>query len=160
LGVDWELGVVALGLDTLPRTSRSDVRYDQRMEVSDVRRRLRDRLEAMIGRGAGMSIVSRDAERLPGHVLILVEHLRADMLVLALDRAGFAVAAGSACAAGSAAPSHVLLAQGLTPDDARSVIRVSIGLDTTAEEVDGFWAALVACAERLRTGALPVTDVA
>jgi cysteine desulfurase len=126
----------------------------------DVRRRLRDRLEAMIGRGAGMSIVSRDAERLPGHVLILVDDLRADLLVLALDRAGFAVAAGSACAAGSAAPSHVLLAQGLTPDDARSVIRVSIGLDTTAEEVYGFGATLAGCAERLRAGALPVTDVA
>jgi cysteine desulfurase len=104
----------------------------------DVRRRLRDRLEAMIGRGAGMSIVSRDAERLPGHVLILVDDLRADLLVLALDRAGFAVAAGSACAAGSAAPSHVLLAQGLTAGRCPQRDPRLDRLDTTAEEVDGF----------------------
>ena len=56
MGVDWELGVVALGLDTLPRTSRSDVRYDQRMEVSDVRRRLRAAIE-----GAKVSAAERRA---------------------------------------------------------------------------------------------------
>jgi cysteine desulfurase len=126
----------------------------------DRRRELRDRLESAVERTAGVSVVSRDAERLAGHVLILVEGLRADLLVLALDDAGYAVAAGSACAAGSAAPSHVLLAQGLTPDDARSVVRVSIGLDTSAADVDGFARALAACTSRLRAGALPVTDVA
>jgi cysteine sulfinate desulfinase/cysteine desulfurase-like protein len=48
----------------------------------------------------------------------------------------------------------VLLAQGMTPDQARSVIRVSIGIDTTEAEVDGFAAAVGECVERLRTGAL------
>ena len=72
----------------------------------------------------------------------------------AFDQAGFAVAAGSACASGESEPSHVLLAQGLTPDQARSVIRVSIGIDTTEAEVDGFTAAVGECVERLRAGAL------
>jgi len=64
------------------------------------------------------------------------------------------VAAGSACSSGSAEPSHVLLAQGLPPEDARSVIRVTIGLDTTAAQVDGFLEALHAVTGRLREGAL------
>jgi cysteine desulfurase len=123
----------------------------------DRRRELRDRMEAALPE---FNAVSSGVERLPGHSLLQVPGIRADLLVLALDRSGFAVSAGSACASGDSEPSHVLVAQGMAAADARSVIRVSIGLDTTAEEVDGFWAALVACAERLRTGALPVTDVA
>ena len=53
--------------------------------------------------------------------------VRAELLVLALDREGYAVAAGSACSAGDAEPSHVLVAQGMSAEDARSVIRVSLG---------------------------------
>jgi cysteine desulfurase len=117
----------------------------------DQRRRLRERLEAAL---ADLSPVSADAERLPGHSLLLVEGVRADLLVLALDQAGFAVSAGSACASGDNQPSPVLLAQGLTPDQARSVIRVSIGIDTSEAEVDAFTAALRRCLERLRAGAL------
>jgi len=74
--------------------------------------------------------------------------------VLALDRAGYAVSAGSACASGESEPSTALIAQGLTPDEARSVIRVSIGIDTTEAEIDGFASALRECVERLRAGAL------
>ena len=74
--------------------------------------------------------------------------------MLALDRSGFAVSAGSACASGDSEPSHVLVAQGLSAADARSVIRVSIGVDSTPDEIDGFCAALPECVDRLRAGAL------
>ena len=119
---------------------------------SDRRRALRDRLERRVG--GSLTPVSADADRLPGHSLLLADGIRSDLLVLALDQAGFAVAAGSACASGESEPSHVLLAQGMTPDQARSVIRVSIGIDTTEAEVDGFAAAVGECVERLRAGAL------
>src|SRR6478672_3630386 len=119
---------------------------------SDRRRTLRDRLEQRVG--GGLTPVSAEADRLPGHSLLLAEGIRSDLLVLSLDQAGFAVAAGSACASGESEPSHVLLAQGMTPDQARSVIRVSIGVDTTEAEVDGFAAAVGECVERLRAGAL------
>jgi cysteine desulfurase len=117
----------------------------------DRRRELRDRMEAALPE---YQAVSRAVERLPGHSLLQVPGIRADLLVLALDRAGFAVSAGSACASGDSEPSHVLVAQGMPPADARSVIRVSIGVDTTAEEVDRFCAALRESVERLRSGAL------
>ena len=119
---------------------------------SDRRRTLRDRLEQRVG--GGLTAVSAEADRLPGHSLLLADGIRSDLLVLSLDQAGFAVAAGSACASGESEPSHVLLAQGMTPDQARSVIRVSIGIDTTEAEVDGFTAAAGECVERLRAGAL------
>jgi cysteine desulfurase len=120
--------------------------------ANDGRAGLRARLETGIAGCA--TIVSAGAERLPGHMLALVPGIRAELLVLALDRAGYAVAAGSACAAGGAEPSHVLIAQGLSAADSRSVVRVSLGLGTTAADVDGFAAALIACVERLRAGGL------
>jgi cysteine desulfurase len=118
---------------------------------ADRRGALRDRLERALPE---LRAVSAGAARLPGHSLLLVEGIRADLLVLALDRAGYAVSAGSACASGESEPSRALIAQGLTPDEARSVIRVSIGIDTTEREVNGFAAALRECIERLRAGAL------
>jgi cysteine desulfurase len=117
----------------------------------DRRRELRDRMEAALPE---YPAVSRDVERLPGHSLLLVPGIRADLLVLALDRAGYAVAAGSACASGDSEPSHVLIAQGMSPADARSVIRVSIGADSTQPEVDGFCEALRTCVAQQRAGAL------
>jgi cysteine desulfurase len=119
---------------------------------ADARLELRDRLEA--GLPAGVSVVSAAAPRLPGHSLLLVEGIRAELLVLALDREGYAVAAGSACASGDAEPSHVLVAQGMSAADARSVIRISLGRTTTAAQVDGFLGALAGCVERLRRGVL------
>ena len=120
-------------------------------ERPDQRGRLRDRLEAALPE---LRAVSAEAERLPGHSLLLAPGVRADLLVLSLDRAGFAVSAGSACASGESTPSATLLAQGLTAEEARSVIRVSIGIETGEADVDAFAVALRDCLARLRSGAL------
>ncbi len=120
--------------------------------AADGRAALRDRLQTALAGHA--TAVSAGAPRLPGHLLALVAGIRADLLVLALDREGYAVAAGSACAAGDAEPSHVLTAQGVSVQDTRSVVRISLGLGATAAEVDGFARAFVACADRLRAGGL------
>jgi cysteine desulfurase len=118
----------------------------------DRRAALRDRLEGALA--GEIAVVSSGAERLPGHLLVLVPGIRAELLVLALDREGYAVAAGSACAAGDAEPSHVLVAQGMSARDARSVVRISLGAGTTEAEVDGFAAAFTGCLGRLREGGL------
>ena len=120
--------------------------------AEDRRAAMRDRLEAALA--GDIAVVSAGAERLPGHLLALVTGIRAELLVLALDREGYAVAAGSACAAGDAEPSHVLVAQGMSARDARSVVRVSLGPGTTEAEVDGFAAAFRGCLGRLREGGL------
>ena len=120
--------------------------------AGDRRAALRERLEAALE--GEVTVVSAGAERLPGHLLALVPGIRAELLVLALDREGYAVAAGSACAAGDAEPSHVLVAQGMSARDARSVVRISLGPGTTEAEVDGFAAAFTGCLGRLREGGL------
>lgn len=125
---------------------------EERRARPDGRAAVRDLLERLVD---GVAVpIAATAPRLDGHSLLLVDGVRAELLVLALDQAGYAVSAGSACTAGESEPSHVLTAQGLTPEQARSVIRVSIGPDTTAGEIEGFAGALRSAVERLRAGAL------
>ncbi len=57
-------------------------------------------------------------------------------MVIALDLKGLAVSTGAACSSGAIEPSHVLIAMGLRPDQARSSIRFSLGKQTTAEDID------------------------
>lgn len=78
----------------------------------------------------GMPVVT------PGKTLNLrMEGVDAESLILMLDHSGVCVSAGSACASHEATPSHVLTAMGLTPDEARSSIRVSFSTMNAAEEV-------------------------
>jgi cysteine desulfurase len=53
-----------------------------------------------------------------------------------MDLKGISVSTGAACSSGAIEPSHVLVAMGLTPDEARASIRFSLGKQNTAEEVD------------------------
>ena len=127
-------------------------RVAEQLALAVVQVAVRDLLERLAN---GVAVpVAASAPRLDGHSLLLVDGVRAELLVLALDKAGYAVSAGSACTAGEAEPSHVLLAQGLTPEQARSVIRVSLGLDTSPAQIEGFAEALRSAADRLRASAL------
>jgi cysteine desulfurase len=77
-----------------------------------------------------------------GHILALAsEKLSANALLVRLDGMGFAVSAGSACSSGSLKPSRVLAAFGVDPEVAKRTIRVSMGWNTTPEELDAFAAA-------------------
>jgi cysteine desulfurase len=74
------------------------------------------------------------ARRLPNTLCLLVPGTDGKVLVTRLDLEGLEVSAGSACASGSLEPSHVLLALGLSSDEARSGLRLSLGRNTSAEE--------------------------
>ncbi|MHB1502211.1 MAG: cysteine desulfurase family protein [Candidatus Dormibacteria bacterium] len=63
-------------------------------------------------------------------------HVEGELLLLRLDRAGVCASAGSACASGSLAPSHVLLAMGLDPELAAGHLRLTMGRGTTPDEVE------------------------
>jgi cysteine desulfurase len=75
-----------------------------------------------------------------------------ESLAIALDVAGFAVSAGSACAAGSVKPSHVIRAMGCPEDEARGAVRISVGWSTTEDEVDRFLEALPPIVDQVREG--------
>jgi len=74
--------------------------------------------------------------RLPNTLNVRFDGCAGESLLVLLDLAGIAVSLGSACAAGAAEPSHVLLAMGLDREAARSAIRLSTGPSTTEADVD------------------------
>jgi cysteine desulfurase len=88
----------------------------------------------------GARVVAAGADRLWNTVSLLMPHGENTRWVARLDKRGFQVSTGSACATGKEGPSHVLAAMGLAADEARRVIRVSAGWETT--EAD--WKALAA----------------
>jgi len=104
--------------------------------------RLMGRLENGLRGLGGVTIFSERTRRVPNTVCFGVRDMDGETLVLNLDRLGFAVSSGSACASGSAEPSPVLLAMGVDRELARGALRVSFGWGNTEADVDGFLRAL------------------
>lgn len=115
---------------------------------------LRDRLEQGLmqlnATRTSITIFGKTTARLPNTSFFAVDGIEGETLVMALDRAGFAVASGSACSSDSTEPSHVLLAMGVTEDLARGAIRVSFGTNNTLQQVDDFLATLTQEISRLK----------
>jgi cysteine desulfurase len=88
--------------------------------------------------------------RLPGNAHLLVPGCEGDSLLYLLDAAGVECSTGSACQAGVPQPSHVLLAMGLSEQDARGALRLTLGHTSTDADVDAFLDALPAAVERAR----------
>jgi cysteine desulfurase len=74
--------------------------------------------------------------RLANFCTFTFPNVEGELLLLRLDRAGVCASAGSACTSGSLAPSHVLLAMGLSPQLASAHLRLTLGRSTTADEVE------------------------
>ena len=100
--------------------------------------RLRDRLQARLADLPGIAMFGIHANRLPNTLQFAVPGVHSATLLGLLDKKGFAVSSGSACASGTDEPSHVLLAMGVAPELALCAIRVSLGKDNSEAEVDRF----------------------
>jgi cysteine desulfurase len=88
-------------------------------------------------------------KRVPGLINITFPGIEGDRLVQSLDNLGFAVSSGAACAAGSAPPSHVLLAMGRSPVEAKQGLRISLGHATTEQELQQFLKTLVSAVKKI-----------
>lgn len=99
--------------------------------------RLRQLLEAGLAGLAGIRIFARNAPRLPNTVQFGLAGMEGETLLMALDRQGFCVSSGSACASGGSEPSPVLLAMGVDAATAKTAIRVSFGKGNREAEVQG-----------------------
>ncbi len=86
--------------------------------------------------------IGTNAACLPNTLNITLPGIRGESLVLLLDRKGISLSAGSACKSGNAAPSHALLALGLSEEEAHCTVRFSLGVSTTREDIDYTVAAL------------------
>ena len=117
---------------------------------------LRDDLIARVRAAVPDAILNGDPEqRLPGNAHFTFPGCEGDALLLLLDAAGVACSTGSACSAGIAQPSHVLLAMGADDSVARSTLRFTLGHTSTPADVDALVAALPGAVERARrAGAL------
>ncbi|MEZ5153901.1 cysteine desulfurase family protein [Rhodococcus zopfii] len=96
----------------------------------------------------------RGADRLPGNVHFTFPGCEGDSLLMLLDAAGIECSTGSACTAGVARASHVLLAMGADPRTARGSLRFSLGHTSTRADVDAVIAALPRVVERARAAGL------
>ncbi len=114
----------------------------------DVRRR-RDMLErAVLQATPATVVIGNGAVRLDNTTCLAAPGRLAETFVIAMDLAGFAISAGSACSSGKVAESHVLKAMGLSADVMRGAVRVSIGPETTDEDVQAFVAAWTRLTEK------------
>ncbi|MEA2237103.1 MAG: cysteine desulfurase [Thermoanaerobaculia bacterium] len=97
----------------------------------------RDALESALREtGFSIAINGADASRIPNTSSVTFRGADAEGIVIGLDLSGVAVSTGSACSSGRVEPSHVLLAMGLTPDEARSTIRFSLSRFSTIAEIE------------------------
>jgi cysteine desulfurase len=100
----------------------------------------------------GVHLNGHRYKRLPNNVHLSVDGVEAESLVLYLDALGYAVGSGSACASSTAGhkASPVLLAIGRGEKEAFSAVRITVGKDTTKEEIAGFLEAFSAAISQLR----------
>ena len=133
-------GIVGLGAAAALAREEMDERVAH--EVA-----LRDRILGGVEKIPDVHLNGHRERRLSNNVHLTVSGVEAESLVLFLDSLGYAVGSGSACSSGGHKASPVLLAMGRSEREAFSVVRITVGKDNTAEEVDGF---LGAFDERLR----------
>ncbi len=114
-------------------------------------RTLREEIEvSVLNEIPGSHLNGEGAERTPNTANFRFDDVDGEDLVKRLDREGFALSTGAACSAGAIAPSHVLIAMGLTPQEVQGSIRVSLGRATRAEDTCTFAAALREAVENAR----------
>jgi cysteine desulfurase len=112
---------------------------------------LRDELVERVRQALPDAVYNCDpADRLPGNAHFSFPGCEGDALLLLLDAQGIACSTGSACSAGVAQPSHVLLAMGANDARARSSLRFTLGHTSTAEDIDALLAVLPGAVERAR----------
>ncbi len=143
-GTENMIGIVALG-KACELMKLEMGHTNQRIEA------LRDRLLDGIVRDVGQVRLNGHPEhRLPNTLNISFDFVEAESLLIALDLAGIAVSAGSACSSGATEPSHVLVAMGVPPESCQSSLRISLGRQNTEEEVDYILSVMPGIVERLR----------
>lgn len=127
------------------------MREERNARVEKLRARLVEGVQNVVPdvvlNGSG---VLDDRHRLPGNAHFSFPGCQGDALLLLLDAQGIACSTGSACSAGIAQPSHVLLAMGADEETARSSLRFSLGHDSSDADIDAVIDAIGPAVDRAR----------
>ncbi|BDT96558.1 cysteine desulfurase [Nocardia sputorum] len=141
----------ALGLAAALRQTASEL-SDRAVELVALRDALIDGIRA----AAPDAVLNGPSgeRRLPGNVHVTFPGCEGDSLLMLLDAAGVECSTGSACTAGVATPSHVLIAMGVEPRQARGSLRFSLGHTSTRADVDALLEVLPQVVERAKAAGL------
>lgn len=143
-GTENVAGIVGLG-------EALELAVTNMSETSARMTRMRDRLiEGIEATIPEVKLNGHRTKRLPNNVNFSIKYIEGESILLMLDMAGIAASSGSACTSGSLDPSHVLLALGLTHEVAHGSVRMTLGDDTTDEDIDYVLETLPKVARRLR----------
>jgi cysteine desulfurase len=123
-------GIVGLGRAIEISHSEMEAESARQIELRD------EMIHTLERRIEGLYLMGSRDLRLPMNVHVCIEGIQGESLLLALDAAGICASAGSACAAGSTDPSHVLKALGVDRDLARGALRLTLGKSTSGAALD------------------------
>lgn len=129
-GTENVLGIV--GMAAALSAAMSDLEAGKWEQIAEFRNILEKTIEAADNQTI---FVGKALDRLPNTSCFAAPGWKGETQVMAMDLAGFAVSAGSACSSGKVKSSRVLGAMGYGPETARSAIRVSLGLTTTKDDI-------------------------
>lgn len=132
-GTENVIGIAGFG--AAAEAAARDVAAGRWEEIEELRKILENTLAASTN---ATIFVGKGANRLPNTSCFATPGWKGESQVIQMDLAGFAISAGSACSSGKVRASSVLRAMGYDEETASSAIRVSLGLDTTAEDVQRF----------------------
>lgn len=122
--------------------------FDERVAHYQI---LRDQLiDGVLNRVSGAYLTGHPTQRLPSHASFIIDGVDTGALIMHLDMRGIAASGGSACKTGNAEPSSVLLAMGYSSKEASGSLRLTVGQQTTAEDIEYTVEMLVETVEKLR----------
>jgi cysteine desulfurase len=142
-GTENTIGIAGFG--AAAQAAAKDVAAGRWEEVAELRNILERTLE---GSSKKTIFVGKGFPRLPNTTCVIAQGWKGETQVMQMDLAGFAISAGSACSSGKVKASRVLQAMGFDEDHSASAIRVSLGLETTKEDVLRFADAWLAKREK------------
>lgn len=128
-------GILGTGVALGEVYEKMEVIFEHEKKIQEY---LEEKLKNEIGRIQKVEINGENSRRVKNITNVFIESTDIQMLLVALDMRGICVSGGSACMSGSLENSYVLKAMGLNDEKLKSSFRISIGKDTTIEEIDYF----------------------
>ena len=128
-------GILGTGVALGEVYKKMEVIFEHEKKIQEY---LEEKLKNEIGRIQKVEINGENSRRVKNITNVFIENTDIQMLLVALDMRGICVSGGSACMSGSLENSYVLKAMGLNDEKLKSSFRISIGKDTTIEEIDYF----------------------
>lgn len=143
-GTENTLGIGALGVVA----KRLSLVADKAQELAKLRDEMEKRILFEI---PDVVLTASESARLPNTSSLVIKGADGETMLMSLDIMGYAVSTGAACSSGNPEPSPVLLAMGLSREEAQNSLRLSLGWDTSPEQVQGFIDTLKTVVARLRS---------